>query len=988
MKNRLFSLFIFTLVFCCNTTAQNPYIRHFTSNNGLPSNTIYQIFQDSHKFIWFTSDAGVVKFDGSNYTSFRKKDGLTSNDVVRIKEDTKGRIWIFNYNGTVNYIYNNKVYNGNNTPFLKSIIGKGFILDFFIDTKQTIHFYNWQREVFSLDTNNKVVKIVLLTNLDKQLAFDENDFSNIKISHLSLNISNEWVIWSNLGIFNQNILQNNKICVIDSGLYCRSVYTGINSNYFVKTSNNQIIKVNSDFRKEKFHFSGDILKVQTILEDKEGYIWIAAYDEGVYCIKNNIIVKRFRIKEALGLFQDHEKNIWVSTQSEGIFVLDHDILEQNHFDASYFDNLGLNLLYDYPGTGIWCSNSKSAFLLKNNEFYKLIVPEAIQPVNIIYMFKKPALLIGSTNSRFCTFESLQFNAVSKNIEYRQKLTYNRFTKKIVTDLTGKTITLFDQNKIFNTNKNNPSFGSFHTAINERINNVYYNIKNELVINAKRNYLFINNKLEPYPKLSRFDGTIISDHLVLNDSTELFNIDGDSLFLLQNQQFYNLTDAFDIPVEKQIKSVYYKNATLYIVTLSDIYVCYNPSKIVYSSQISLEPMNLSFNNIKDFLIHNDTIYVASEDGLTVIPEAAIAGNQAIPPISYLQSITVNNKVLILTANELKLSGKNYIKLSFSCISYSSSPVSYAYILEGADNKWTMGTGSNINLMYQNLPKGNYIFKLRVRKSNSAWSDPLLLTIIIKPTFAEYPAFWIFIALMAAGLIFLITFRMRVQKIKKAEMDHQLIVMEQKALQSMMNPHFIFNSLGSIQNYLLKNKGSEAVIYLSQFARLIRQNLNAINAPMIPLDEEIDRLRNYMDLENKRLENKFDYNIEIDERLEEDRLYIPSMIIQPIVENAIWHGLATLEEAGSIKISFRAHTNRSLKVIVEDNGIGLKKSLEYSAKSSQHQHLGMQIIKKRLILLSKKYHTELGINYSENYPGLNSPGAVVEIILPFVFNNNDF
>jgi sensor histidine kinase YesM len=100
------------------------------------------------------------------------------------------------------------------------------------------------------------------------------------------------------------------------------------------------------------------------------------------------------------------------------------------------------------------------------------------------------------------------------------------------------------------------------------------------------------------------------------------------------------------------------------------------------------------------------------------------------------------------------------------------------------------------------------------------------------------------------------------------------MEQKALQSMMNPHFIFNSLGSIQNYLLNNKGSEAVIYLSQFANLIRQNLNAINTPMIILEEEVDRLRNYIDLEQKRLENKFEYSIELDSNLEEETLYIPS------------------------------------------------------------------------------------------------------------------
>jgi len=230
--------------------------------------------------------------------------------------------------------------------------------------------------------------------------------------------------------------------------------------------------------------------------------------------------------------------------------------------------------------------------------------------------------------------------------------------------------------------------------------------------------------------------------------------------------------------------------------------------------------------------------------------------------------------------------------------------------------------------------------------------------------------------------------RTQKMKRTEVDHQLIVMEQKALQSMMNPHFIFNSLGSIQNYLLKNKGSEAVIYLSQFAQLIRQNLDAINTPMINLEEEIGRMRNYLDLEKIRLENKFDYSIEIDTEFEEDQVFIPSMMIQPIAENSIWHGLATLEGMGFIKIRFHAYKPKSLKIIIEDNGIGMKKALAYSATTSHRQHLGMKIIEKRLKLLSKKYSTVTSINYSECTPGNNNPGTLVELVLPFIYNIDDF
>ncbi len=990
---KVFFFVVFILGFCADIFAQNPYIRHYTTLDGLPTNTIYQIYQDSHKLIWFTSDAGVIKFDGSNFTSYRKKDGLSSNDVVRIKEDSKGRIWIFGINASVNYFYNNKIYNEKNAPFLNSLIGKGFILDFFTDSNQTIHFYNWDREVFSLDINNRVSKNILFKNgMDSLPLAERSSFSGMKVLHLSINMLNEWIIWSSRGIYRQHMIQQNKLSVVDLGLRCIKVFPTRNNTYYAITFSRELIyeitKVTGNFHKKKILLPFDLQKINTIMEDSEGYLWIAAYDEGVYCLKNNKVVMHFDIKDALGLLQDHEQNIWVSSQTDGIYVINHDILEQNHFDRTNFENLGVNKLFDFPGTGIWCTNTKAAFLLKNDVFYKLSVPKAIQPVNLLYLFKDQTLVLGTISTRLYTFENITLKAASGEIGYSKRMMHPFFTKKIITDCTGNIAALFDQNKILFTGSDKPSFNSEYKQISERINNAYYNADNELVLNTKRNYLYRNDKLEPYSELSRFDGTIILDHLFMDDDTELFNIDGDSLFVLKNHTFYNLADAFDIPVDIQINKILYADSTLYLSTLKDIFICHNPMQVISGKSIHLEPMNISFNNINDILIHKDSLYIASDDGLTIIAKASVAKSIALAPIPYLQSITVNDKLFSRPDQEFKLTGKNNIKLSFGCISYSSGSVIYSYKLKGDENKWTVGTGSVINLVYQNLPRGHYIFQLRVRKSNSAWSKPLELAITIKPTLVEYPAFWVFVMLILSGIILLVISRIRIQKMKKVEVDHQLIIMEQKALQSMMNPHFIFNSLGSIQNYLLKNKGSEAVIYLSEFARLIRQNLNAINTPMIILEEEVDRMRNYLDLEKKRLANKFDYSIEIDTKFEEEGVFIPSMIIQPIAENSIWHGIATLETKGFIKIYFEAYKSKSMKIIIEDNGIGMKKSSEYSTNDSYQKHLGMQIIKKRLDLLSKKYHAETGISYSECYPDQKNPGTLVELILPFIYSIDDF
>jgi LytS/YehU family sensor histidine kinase len=209
---------------------------------------------------------------------------------------------------------------------------------------------------------------------------------------------------------------------------------------------------------------------------------------------------------------------------------------------------------------------------------------------------------------------------------------------------------------------------------------------------------------------------------------------------------------------------------------------------------------------------------------------------------------------------------------------------------------------------------------------------------------------------------------------------MLLLEQKALHSMMNPHFIFNALGSIQNYILKNKATDAGLYLSQFARLIRQNLNAIKTSMIPLDEEVDRLRNYLDLEKLRMNGRFSFVIDIADDIEEDVL-IPTMILQPIVENAIWHGLSTLENEGVIGINFTKIDDSSLRIVVEDNGIGIEKAALQTRQKDSHLQMGMNLTLKRLELIGKKLKVETSITTSDLMPGKPLPGTRVEIVVPF-------
>jgi LytS/YehU family sensor histidine kinase len=196
---------------------------------------------------------------------------------------------------------------------------------------------------------------------------------------------------------------------------------------------------------------------------------------------------------------------------------------------------------------------------------------------------------------------------------------------------------------------------------------------------------------------------------------------------------------------------------------------------------------------------------------------------------------------------------------------------------------------------------------------------------------------------------------------------------------MNPHFIFNALGSIQRYLLENKSTEAGLYLSRFARLIRQNMNSLKTNSINIEEEVERLRNYIELENFRMNNKFEYLIEVDKNLDDFEISIPSMIIQPFVENAIWHGISSIDFQGEIRIFFKSIDDTSIQIIVEDNGVGMAYSESFK-NNSKGLKMGIGITEKRLQLIGERENVKTMITTSEVFPSTNFPGTRVTIIAP--------
>jgi LytS/YehU family sensor histidine kinase len=219
---------------------------------------------------------------------------------------------------------------------------------------------------------------------------------------------------------------------------------------------------------------------------------------------------------------------------------------------------------------------------------------------------------------------------------------------------------------------------------------------------------------------------------------------------------------------------------------------------------------------------------------------------------------------------------------------------------------------------------------------------------------------------------------------AFINQQLAEAQLLALQTQMNPHFIFNSLNSINRFILQNNKAQASQYLTKFSKLVRMILQNSQVPLVTLESELQALKLYLELESLRFEQHFAYTISVSEDLEAEVIKVPPLIIQPYVENAIWHGLMNKEEKGNLAIDV-IQSDDFLKFRITDDGIGRKKAaLLTSKKDHHHKSMGLKITADRIAMLYKQAGNEppLSINDLMHADG-SAAGTEVIIKIPLLY-----
>jgi ligand-binding sensor domain-containing protein len=309
------------------------------------------------------------------------------------------------------------------------------------------------------------------------------------------------------------------------------------------------------------------------------------------------------------------------------------------------------------------------------------------------------------------------------------------------------------------------------------------------------------------------------------------------------------------------------------------------------------------------------------------------------------------------------------------------VQYQYMLAGYDNDWI--TTDQRSVRYSKLPGGEFSFKVRGREGNDPeWVPSTELVIQIDKRMSELWWFWAALVLVA-GLVAVLIYHWLVSKARKEErlkstFENKLSEIQMQALRAQMNPHFLFNSLNSIKYFAITKSKDETASYLSKFALLVRSILNNSKSRTISLKDELEALKLYIEIEHLRLEGKFDYKIEIDNSIHISQAQIPPMILQPYVENAIWHGLMHKEGKGFLLVQVKDMGDQ-IQCVIEDNGIGRERAAEIRASRMDHKSsVGMQITSDRIALINKIYDIDTRVNVIDLADEDGNPGGTRVVI----------
>ncbi len=856
-----------------------------------------------------------------SYFHYEVEDGLPSNEIYRIIQDEKGYIWLATAMGASRF--DGQMFTNFNTS-------NGLSNNHVFDIKEDLIGRIW---LLSADGNTSYVEGSKVIEEESQI------FGNLQVKAGDLIIDYR----KSLNLFrdslDKDIIPNQK----DYSISCK--YSETEQNFWIGTWGGGVYHY-KNYQTDSLQIEQYLPQktITSILKDREGNYWFTTLDEGVFLL-SNIHVKTYTEADGLAfddihsMVKDQRGNFWLGSSKGTLTKIAANGKVDNNYDISYslnsYNRVNDILLQD---SRKWLATDEGVLFFTSNEdlFVVNLVPtkELISTEEKRFMwaarYQDPMKFDTKDGVAVLTLPLQQVSSISE-------------------DLTGR-IWVGNTQGLHYYHQDSLYFVQ-DSLFQENISSLAVNSQNQLWIGTDGNGVLLVDISEP------------SAPVILLQLKEKYGLSSD----ICHKIVIDTADNAWICTNKGLNQVTFET------------VQGEKPKLAIQKYTTLE--GLPSNHIQDVWIEKDTVWVASSSGMSFFNKNE--KTSIVPPLIHIRQVQIWYRDTLVQQRYNLEFDQNNIKISYDGLSYKSqNNLRYQYKMLGVDKEWVV-TDQNV-IQYPTLASGGYVFRIyAIDKDNNRSLEYAQLQFYIAPHYSQQAWYRSLIALIVLCLLATASYFIIKYFKERSDLKRRLVESEQMALRAQMNPHFIFNSLNSIQYFITENDKKSANLYLYIFSELIRKVLDNSKKTSISLDDEIEYISLYLNIESMRFKDKFDYKIEVAPNIETEDVFIPPMLIQPYIENSIIHGLLQ-KKAGSrhLKIKFE-QTEDILICSVQDNGIGRSKAAELQNRSMIKSKVGTTNPLKRLSILNKLNKRKIDVKIIDLYNGYSvATGTKVKLTIPIM------
>ena len=965
----LFILFTTIFIFLSeNSFGQQPLTRKISFLEGLNSDVVYDLFVDRDGLLYLGTDKGLATYNGVHFEQIPISESL-GNSISTLQQDESGVVWCKNFANQLFYLKNNQLIPDHN---VKKLLEKtnGNLVDFCIGTKSI--YILTQKAVYSY-SNNKILKIH--DNVPQNSDYLNSMVYSVKDKLLYVSSPKYvYTFKNNVLVKKQKTVPGQKILEIFKE---KLVY-----NY--KSLVNNCVVGDKEIPLDNLELESTFLNRLSATKDN---LWLCSnkgiyeFDEKNQKFKDGFL-KNIRITD---IVQDLEGNHWISSLDEGLFLLPN----RKIFELKW-DYLSKNKKMSY--TRISKANNGNYFIGTNDGRVMETTPTGDLLLSYDSNWDNNIEFISFIGDTIMTNYGFFKMGDPKHISH-----INYFGKGLEKDNKGNLLIA------------NPNFGglmardlnkvpNFKNPLNKFKLIKYGNeLINTLVLREKRTRSILYNNIEQKYYFGFIDGLFVYDtdgnetEIKTEDKQPIIamemleNSDGSiwvatsqkGVYLIKNQKIVNHISKRNGLSDDNCRRIEKDSSGIWIVTESGFDYYDTLSKRVQNAELNLCIKGITIN---DIALYKNIIVLATNQGIYYFDKNVI--NDQTMPIFKFNDFLVNNKIVVPKKDLLLKYDQNNINIKFKTIHYRSlGNYTYRYRLKGLDDKWYSQSSNAKNINFLALNPGIYKFQINIKIGEKYTPIQEINFEISKPFWLQ---FW-FLSIVVLGLIALFYFVYRwaeVKTRKSEELKEQLALSQLTALRSQMNPHFIFNVLNAVQGLIYSNQKSKASDYLGKFSDLMRGILDTSDKNEVTIEKEFETIDLYISLEKARFEDDFEYKITVPEEVDLSQHAIPSMIIQPFVENAIKHGL--MHKIGLKVLDIKLELLEDVWCFtVDDNGIGRNASEVINQKIKKHISFATKAIDNRVKLINKTNNIVIDIEIIDKKSNdEKSLGTRIKIYIPLI------